>query len=86
MARAAAGGKRHHTELPIICECEFPIMDALTFRCCRCTGLVPYHMRMILLKEYRVTMNRFIRYLAFTIAALGSGLLAVHLVRSLLGR
>jgi hypothetical protein len=86
MARATAGGKHHHTELPIICECEFPIMDALTFRCRRCTGLVPYHMRMKLLQEYEATMNRFIRCLAFTVAALGSGLLVVQLVRALLGK
>jgi hypothetical protein len=31
-------------------------------------------------------MNRFIRCLAFTVAALGSGLLVAQLVRALVGR
>jgi predicted amidophosphoribosyltransferase len=86
MARPTDGGKHHHTELPIICGCEFPIVDALTFRCRRCAGLVPYHTRMRLLQEYEATMNRLIRCLAFTVAALGSGLLVAQLVRALLGR
>jgi len=86
MEHTTTGGNHPHTELPIICECEFPVMDALTFRCRRCTGLVPYRVRMRLIEEYENTMGRFVRSLAFTIAALGGGLLVAQLVRFLLGK